>query len=128
MQLDAYIKKIENAGFKNGSYDVLSRNCNHFSEELAKALFQRDWGIPKWINRAAGIGSRFSGLFGRKNKDKVNVEKDWSAFKGEGRSLSSSTTPSSSNNKKKRNSSSSTSSTTTTEQNGGAPTREQILA
>lgn len=36
------------------SYDLLNRNCNHFSDALAFALTGRH--APAWINRAAWIG------------------------------------------------------------------------
>jgi len=44
--------------FAPGSYDLVRQNCNHFSEALVRALFDR--GIPAWINRSARLGSSFA--------------------------------------------------------------------
>lgn len=43
------------AEFAAGSYDLVSRNCNHFSDALSKRICGQ--GIPSWINALAGIGS-----------------------------------------------------------------------
>ena len=43
--------------FIGNQYDLLSRNCNHFSAEFAKKLIGRK--IPNYINRIATIGSFF---------------------------------------------------------------------
>lgn len=40
--------------FSAGSYDLVSRNCNHFSDALSKRLCGQ--GIPSWVNALAGIG------------------------------------------------------------------------
>lgn len=40
------------------SYDLLSQNCNHFSNDLVKLLLNKD--IPNWVNRLAFMGSFFS--------------------------------------------------------------------
>lgn len=42
-------------GFGPGMYNVLTKNCNHFSDALCMALLNVH--IPDWINRAAGVGS-----------------------------------------------------------------------
>ncbi|KAA1078954.1 hypothetical protein PGTUg99_013236 [Puccinia graminis f. sp. tritici] len=39
------------------SYDLLKRNCNTFSDQLCILLTGK--GAPKWINRAAAVGSSF---------------------------------------------------------------------
>ncbi|KAI8879622.1 DUF862-domain-containing protein [Backusella circina FSU 941] len=39
------------------SYNLLTRNCNHFSEELCKKLTGK--AIPGWVNRAARLGTMF---------------------------------------------------------------------
>eukprot|EP01127_Copromyxa_protea_P019123 TRINITY_DN6127_c0_g2_i1.p1 TRINITY_DN6127_c0_g2~~TRINITY_DN6127_c0_g2_i1.p1 ORF type:complete len:214 (-),score=32.78 TRINITY_DN6127_c0_g2_i1:142-729(-) len=41
------------AAFTGCSYDLLNRNCNHFTSELALRLTGRD--IPGWINRLGGV-------------------------------------------------------------------------
>mmetsp|Transcript_31717 Transcript_31717/g.41925 ORF Transcript_31717/g.41925 Transcript_31717/m.41925 type:complete len:239 (+) Transcript_31717:299-1015(+) len=47
--------------FTRFNYDLSTRNCNHFSEALCKALTGRS--IPGWVNRAARIGG-FLGITG----------------------------------------------------------------
>ena len=37
-----------------GSYDLLARNCNHFSDALCQRLCAKR--IPGWVNRAARVG------------------------------------------------------------------------
>ena len=37
-------------------YDLLSKNCNHFTSELCFELTGRR--APGWLNRAAGVGVR----------------------------------------------------------------------
>ncbi|KAI8078952.1 PPPDE putative peptidase domain-containing protein [Gilbertella persicaria] len=39
------------------SYKLLTRNCNHFSEDLCKRLTGK--AAPGWINRAAKLGTMF---------------------------------------------------------------------
>jgi len=41
--------------FSGGSYDLVSRNCNHFSDALCTRLCGQ--GIPGWVNALAGIGN-----------------------------------------------------------------------
>ncbi|CAO0789913.1 unnamed protein product [Mucor circinelloides] len=43
--------------FTGPSYNLLSRNCNHFTEEFVVNLTQKT--IPAWINRAAKLGNMF---------------------------------------------------------------------
>eukprot|EP00401_Gymnodinium_catenatum_P007206 CAMPEP_0117475306 /NCGR_PEP_ID=MMETSP0784-20121206/9727_1 /TAXON_ID=39447 /ORGANISM="" /LENGTH=309 /DNA_ID=CAMNT_0005269549 /DNA_START=107 /DNA_END=1036 /DNA_ORIENTATION=- len=43
------------AEFTAGSYDLVSRNCNDFSDAFCKRLC--DQGIPSWVNALAGIGN-----------------------------------------------------------------------
>ena len=42
--------------FQPSSYNVLRRNCHHFSDELCFRLLGRR--LPSWINRAARVGTR----------------------------------------------------------------------
>jgi deubiquitinase DESI2 len=46
--------------FKGDSYNVLSRNCNHFADEFLNRVVGT--GLPPHINRLAEIGSYFSCL------------------------------------------------------------------
>lgn len=41
--------------FSAGSYDLVSRNCNHFSEAFCQKLCGQS--IPGWINALAGVGN-----------------------------------------------------------------------
>ena len=41
--------------FRTGSYDIGSKNCNHFSNAMCVSLVGVQ--IPPWVNRAASIGS-----------------------------------------------------------------------
>ena len=43
--------------FAPGTYNVVSNNCNDFSDSFCRALLGK--GIPSWINRAASLGSPF---------------------------------------------------------------------
>ncbi|KAI7901155.1 PPPDE putative peptidase domain-containing protein [Cokeromyces recurvatus] len=43
--------------FIGPSYNLLTRNCNHFTEALVQKLTKKP--IPAWINRAAKLGSIF---------------------------------------------------------------------
>jgi hypothetical protein len=43
--------------FTGPTYSLLSRNCNHFTEEFVKQL--NDKNVPTWINRAAKLGNMF---------------------------------------------------------------------
>ena len=41
--------------FGPGTYNLVRRNCNHFSDALCQHLVGAP--IPAWINRAAGLGA-----------------------------------------------------------------------
>ncbi|GAN10676.1 upf0326 protein hag1 [Mucor ambiguus] len=43
--------------FTGPSYNLLSRNCNHFTEEFVFKLTEKT--MPAWINRAAKLGNMF---------------------------------------------------------------------
>ena len=47
--------------FKGKTYNILSRNCNHFSQELLKRLSDGEANAPNYVNRLAstGISNRF---------------------------------------------------------------------
>ena len=43
--------------FKGSSYNVISRNCNHFSKELLGQLTKGEATMPNYINRLANTGT-----------------------------------------------------------------------
>ncbi|KAH8592407.1 putative UPF0326 protein hag1 [Bisporella sp. PMI_857] len=52
-ELDQIIKDASEA-FQGTSYNLLSKNCNHFTQYLCEKLTGRTG--PSWLNRAASIG------------------------------------------------------------------------
>ncbi|KAM3071163.1 hypothetical protein ACMFMG_008757 [Clarireedia jacksonii] len=52
-EIDAIIKEASEV-FQGTSYNLLSRNCNHFTSYLCESLTGRP--APAWLNRAASIG------------------------------------------------------------------------
>lgn len=52
-EIDAIIKEASEA-FQGTSYNLLTRNCNHFTAYLCEKLTGRPG--PGWLNRAASIG------------------------------------------------------------------------
>lgn len=52
-EIDDIIKEASDF-FKGTSYNVLTRNCNHFTSYLLEKLTSRPG--PAWLNRAASIG------------------------------------------------------------------------
>eukprot|EP00811_Abedinium_folium_P005222 NODE_14808_length_1084_cov_6.211076.p2 GENE.NODE_14808_length_1084_cov_6.211076~~NODE_14808_length_1084_cov_6.211076.p2 ORF type:complete len:277 (+),score=100.32 NODE_14808_length_1084_cov_6.211076:96-833(+) len=49
--------------FPASSYDLMSRNCNTFSDALCKRLCNGQ-GIPSWVNRLAGVGGALRSAVG----------------------------------------------------------------
>mmetsp|Transcript_24496 Transcript_24496/g.30537 ORF Transcript_24496/g.30537 Transcript_24496/m.30537 type:complete len:100 (-) Transcript_24496:82-381(-) len=41
------------------TYDILLKNCNHFTEEFLGEITGGRFGLPSYINRAARIGAYF---------------------------------------------------------------------
>lgn len=56
-ELDAVLAELSAAEWRAGSYHVLRRNCNHFTEALTRRLIGVD--IPGWVNRSAHVASAF---------------------------------------------------------------------
>ena len=52
-EIDAIIKEASEA-FQGMSYNLLNKNCNHFTQYLCEKLTGRPG--PGWLNRAASIG------------------------------------------------------------------------
>ena len=55
-EIDAIVQRTA-AKFMGREYDLLSKNCNHFTSELCFELTGRR--APGWLNRAAGVGVKF---------------------------------------------------------------------
>ncbi|KAG2231307.1 hypothetical protein INT48_006418 [Thamnidium elegans] len=55
-QVDKVLQDISKE-YIGTSYNLLTRNCNHFSEDLCKRLTGKT--APGWINRAAKLGTMF---------------------------------------------------------------------
>ncbi|CEL95380.1 unnamed protein product [Vitrella brassicaformis CCMP3155] len=97
--------------FKSDEYDLIRRNCNHFSDALSKAVLKR--GIPASINRLAWWGQFCSCLlppeFDRQQRNKSAAEAASAAsqpsqplFQGEGFRLGGGSEPASTNKEQKR--------------------------
>ncbi|KAI9248913.1 PPPDE putative peptidase domain-containing protein [Sporodiniella umbellata] len=54
--VDRVLSDLSNE-YTGSSYHLLTRNCNHFSNELCKRLTGKS--LPGWINRAAKVGTLF---------------------------------------------------------------------
>ena len=87
------------ASFPNGGYDLVGKNCNHFSDALVFALLKKH--IPAWVNRAALLGSCVACLVPR-DRDPTAIEHGarrpaapapQRGFAGAGYSLAPSTPP-----------------------------------
>lgn len=52
-EIDAVIKEASEA-FQGTAYNLLTKNCNHFTSYLCEKLTNRP--APSWLNRAASIG------------------------------------------------------------------------
>ncbi|GAM82088.1 hypothetical protein ANO11243_000670 [Dothideomycetidae sp. 11243] len=50
----AHVVAVLSADFPGTGYDLLTRNCNHFTDALLRKLLGS--GLPAWCNRAAAIG------------------------------------------------------------------------
>lgn len=47
--------QLESSKYSGNSYHLVSKNCNHFSEDICQKLTGER--IPKWVNRLAKMGS-----------------------------------------------------------------------
>lgn len=45
--------------YRANQYDMLLKNCNHFSDDFVRRLFAGTKGIDNYLNRAAWVGSFF---------------------------------------------------------------------
>lgn len=53
-EIDRVVDQLRGA-FLAKEYNIIHRNCNHFSDALSRALLGT--GIPGWVNRLASFGS-----------------------------------------------------------------------
>lgn len=56
-ELEAIVAELGAAEWRPGAYHVLRRNCNHFTEALARKLLGAS--IPAWVNRSANVAAAF---------------------------------------------------------------------
>ncbi|KAK8520431.1 hypothetical protein V6N13_031118 [Hibiscus sabdariffa] len=52
-----FIEKIASQ-YHGNSYNLVSKNCNHFTDDVARKLTGKS--IPRWVNRLARLGALFS--------------------------------------------------------------------
>ena len=95
--VDRAVSDLSATSFRPGTYDLRSKNCNHFSEALCLVLAQRS--PPGWINRIACIGSYCDCLFPNNNTSSSATQADAisrprrTVFSGNGYTLASSSAP-----------------------------------
>ncbi len=66
--------------FPGSSYNIITRNCNTFSNELARLLLDKP--VPGYINRLANMGSFMSCLLPRSLTGAAPVESEGAAAGG----------------------------------------------
>jgi len=95
-QIERHLSKIRDQ-FAEGTYDLMHRNCNHYTEAVSRALFRKSVQ-PAWVNRSANLGKKLSFFTGKKAPKSIEIEYDWEAFSGKGKSLRGSDTSSNGSN------------------------------
>ncbi|KAG5181325.1 PPPDE putative peptidase domain-containing protein [Tribonema minus] len=50
----AIVRRLRETDFQPGTYNIGTKNCNHFAEALVRELTGAEF--PAWVNRAAGMG------------------------------------------------------------------------
>ncbi|URD89991.1 hypothetical protein MUK42_28550 [Musa troglodytarum] len=53
-EFHAFIESIATE-YHGDTYHLISKNCNHFTDDVSKRLTGRP--IPRWVNRLAGLGA-----------------------------------------------------------------------
>ncbi len=53
-EVERYVSTLEYTEFTGDKYNLITRNCNHFSDAFTTILIGK--GIPRWVNRAAFLG------------------------------------------------------------------------
>lgn len=72
-ELRSVISDIERE-YKAVTYDLMQKNCNHFTADLSKRITRGGKTIPAWVNRAASVGSMFKGGQGGGQGEKQSQE------------------------------------------------------
>jgi hypothetical protein len=54
-EVNQILEVLRNGDFREGAYNVTSRNCNHFSDAFMMLLLEVH--IPVWVNRMANVAS-----------------------------------------------------------------------
>lgn len=62
-QIQTLIAKM-GSEYPNNTYNLIARNCNHFSDDLCKRISKGKNGIPSWVNRSASMANAFFGAGG----------------------------------------------------------------
>jgi len=60
-KFDSILRDLQSEFLAN-TYDLMARNCNHFTETFATKLGFTNY--PSWVNRAAKFGNSFRGMTG----------------------------------------------------------------
>ena len=93
--VDRVVSDLSSTSFRPGTYDLRSKNCNHFAEALCVALLQES--PPGWINRVACIGNYCDCLFPKSNNNSTQADAisrpRRTVFSGNGYTLASSSAP-----------------------------------
>ena len=75
--LNSTVASLAASDFLPGTYNVVNKNCNNFSNALCVSLCNNP--IPTWINRAASIGSSFSAITPTDTSTERDVNKRYSS-------------------------------------------------
>lgn len=87
--------ELKEGKFKPGTYNLVNQNCNHYSQAIAKKLF--DITLPGYINRAARFGARVvkdvntkdekakKGKNSKEKQDKKEKQKQQDTKQGQGK-------------------------------------------
>lgn len=70
-EINTIVNRLSSNLFEGCKYNLTGLNCNHFTEAFCVELV--GVSIPSWVNRAASIGSVFTGTSTISN-DSLNVD------------------------------------------------------
>mmetsp|Transcript_6972 Transcript_6972/g.10989 ORF Transcript_6972/g.10989 Transcript_6972/m.10989 type:complete len:263 (-) Transcript_6972:205-993(-) len=62
-EVQAVLREMK-SDWKNNTYDLTARNCNHFSDAFAKSM-GCTVKVPAWLNRAARVGNAIRSVIGK---------------------------------------------------------------